>query len=109
MQTTATLKNGLEVTVRDIRSDDRDRLSRAFCGLERETVYTRFFRYASDLTERQLSRATEFDPQQETALVVTTGSGADETIVAGGRYIVFAPERRSAEIAFLVEEDYRAA
>jgi RimJ/RimL family protein N-acetyltransferase len=106
MQTTATLKNGLEVSIREIRADDRDRLGRAFRGLRRETVYTRFFRYVDEPTEAQLKRATEFDPQQEMALIVTTG-GSDEIIIAGGRYIASAHDRTSAEIAFLVEEDYQ--
>jgi len=106
MQGTPTLKNGLEVMVRAIRPDDRDRLARAFRGLKRETVYTRFFRHVDEPTEAQLKRATEFDPRQEMALVVTTG-GSDETIIAGGRYIVSAHDRTSAEIAFLVEEDYQ--
>lgn len=103
----ATLRNGLEVCVRPIRSDDRDRLARAFRGLERETVYTRFFRFASELTEAQLKRATEIDPEHEIALVVTTGSGTEETIIAGARYIASAHDAATAEIAFLVEEDYQ--
>jgi len=107
MHTTATLKNGLEVTVRAIRPDDRDRLARAFRGLERETVYTRFFRYVDEATEAQLKRATEFDAEHEMALVVTTGEASEEAIIAGGRYIASAKDPLSAEIAFLVEEDYQ--
>ena len=103
----ATLRNGLEVCVRPIRPDDRERLARAFRGLERETVYTRFFRFASELTEAQLKRATEIDPGREVALVVTKGGGVDEEIIAGGRYIVAPEDPLSAEIAFLVEEDYQ--
>ena len=109
MQTTATLKNGLEVTVRSIRADDRERLVRAFHSLNRETVYTRFFRYVSELSEDDLNRAVETDPDRQVALVVTTGSGEGEAIVGGGRYIL-APghdAERVAEIAFTVEEDYQ--
>jgi len=109
MQATATLRNGLEVTVRDVRSDDRDRLVRAFRGLERQTVYTRFFRYVDAPTEAQLKRATEFDSKRESALVVTIGRGADEVIIGGGRYVATPSEggARAAEVAFLVEEDYQ--
>jgi len=103
MQTTATLKNGLEVTVRDIRPDDRERLARAFRGLRRETVYTRFFRYVAELTDAQLRRATEFDAEHEVALVVTTGDASEEAIIAGGRYIASAEDPLAAEVAFLVE------
>ena len=109
MHTTATLKNGLEVSIRPIRVDDRERLARAFRSLDRESVYTRFFRYVTELTDEQLKRATEVDPEREVALVVTIGSGADEIIIAGGRYVASSAKggERSAEIAFTVEEDYQ--
>jgi RimJ/RimL family protein N-acetyltransferase len=101
------LKNGLAVTVRPVRPDDRDRLARAFRELKRETVYTRFFRYLAEPTEAQLKRATEFDPEKEMALVATVRKAAEEAIIAGGRYIVLAENPRAAEVAFLVEEDYQ--
>lgn len=99
----------MKATIRAIRPDDRDRLARAFRNLDRESVYTRFFRYVSELSEADLRRATETDPEREVALVVTVGSGADEAIIAGGRYIVSAsaPGERTAELAFTVEEDYQ--
>lgn len=104
-----TLRNGINATIRAIRPDDRDRLARAFRKLDRESVYTRFFRYVSELSEEDLRRATETDPEREVALVVTVGDGADETVIAGGRYIVSesADDERIAEIAFTVEEDYQ--
>ncbi|HUH95447.1 MAG TPA: GNAT family N-acetyltransferase [Casimicrobiaceae bacterium] len=105
----ATLRNGLEVSIRSIRPDDRERLARAFRGLDRETVYLRLFRYLSEPTEEQLRRATEPDPDRETALVATTARGEEESIIAGGRYIAGSPEsaERVAEVAFTVEEDYQ--
>ena len=104
----ATLRNGKPVTIRHVRPDDRDRFARAFRSLERESVYTRFFRYIAEQTEAQLTRATQPDPAREVALVVTTGAGDDEAIIAGGRYIVQdVGGRRTAEIAFMVEEDYQ--
>jgi len=108
LRVAATLRNGTAVTIRHVRPDDRERLAKAFRGLERESVYTRFFRYVAEPTEAQLTRATQPDPQREVALVVTTGAGDDEAIIAGGRYIVQnVAGRRTAEIAFMVEEDYQ--
>ena len=48
------------------------------------------------------------DPAGDVALVVTIGSGADETIIASGRCIASGSEggERAAEVAFVVEEDY---
>ena len=109
LRVAATLRNGTAVTIRHVRSDDRGRFARAFRGLERESVYTRFFRYIDEEpTEAQLTRATQPNPEWEVALVVTTGAGDDEAIIAGGRYIVQnVTGKRSAEIAFMVEEDYQ--
>ena len=42
-------------------------------------------------------------------MVVTRGSGADETIIACASYVVLYPaaSNRTAEVAFTVEEDYQ--
>ncbi len=41
-------------------------------------------------------------------MVVTLGAGSDETVIGAGRYIVSGSVQgeRSAEVAFMVEEDY---
>jgi RimJ/RimL family protein N-acetyltransferase len=102
------LKNGMAVTVRAIRTDDKDRIIEAFRNLERESIYTRFFTFKRELTKEDLKIITEADFENVVALVVTTTEGQDETIIGSGRYVAYgAPGRpRSAEIAFLVEEDY---
>ena len=104
-----TLRNGTTVTIRAIRPEDKTRLTKAFKNLDRESVYTRFFRYVRELTEQDLRRATEIDFDREVALVVTTNRGDEETVIGAGRYVVCdeADAGRSAEVAFTVEEDYQ--
>ncbi len=102
---TATLKNGTVVTLRPLRADDRERMARAVRGLDPQTIYTRLFSHRKDLTEAGLDRIMRADDEREVVIVATTGAGADETIVGGGRYIVTGENR--AEIAFTVEEDYQ--
>jgi RimJ/RimL family protein N-acetyltransferase len=99
-----TLRNGLAVTIRALRPDDRERVARAVRELDRESIYTRLFSYRTELTEAGLDRIMRFDPQTEVMLVVTIGAGAPETVIGSGRYVVDA--QRSAEVAFMVEEDY---
>jgi RimJ/RimL family protein N-acetyltransferase len=104
------LKDGTPVTIRAIRPDDRARFAKAFKDLEAYSIYTRFFRFKSQLTDEELTAATDVDFDKTVALVVTVPSaGGDETIIGGGRYILYDPpnETRSAEIAFTVEEDYQ--
>jgi RimJ/RimL family protein N-acetyltransferase len=104
-----TLRNGASVSIRMVRPDDRDRFARALRGFDREAVYTRFFRYVTELSDDDRRRATEPDPEREVALVVTVGSDADQRIIAGGRYVAALPggSGRNAELAFMVAQDYQ--
>lgn len=104
-----TLRNGTPITIRAIRPEDKARLVSAFKNLDRESVYTRFFQYVTELTDQALQRATEIDFDREVALVVTVNPGDEEIIIGSGRYVVFAETDvgRSAEVAFVVEEDYQ--
>ena len=104
-----TLKNGLAVTIRHLRADDRERIAKAVRQLDRESVYTRLFSYRNELTEAGLDRIMRVDPEHEVALVVTTRVGNDEVVIGSGRYVVSRTdgEARTAEVAFVVEEDYQ--
>lgn len=106
-EATETLKNGLTVKIRAIRPADKPGIVEAFGKLDPESVYTRFFRAKASLSDQDLKAATEVDSENVVALVVTIESRGKETIIGGGRYVAFdRPAVRSAEIAFVVEEDY---
>jgi GNAT superfamily N-acetyltransferase len=98
------LKSGLAVTVRALRPDDRDRVAEAVRNLDRESIYLRLFSYRKELTDAGLDRIMALDPAREVVLLVTIGAGADEAVIGSGRYVVSQP--RTAEVAFVVEEDY---
>jgi len=103
-----TLKNGLQVTIRAIRPEDRDALIAAIKELEERTVYLRFFGPKNEFSQRELTEATEVDFVRTVALVTCLQDSAGEKIIGAGRYIAFGsadpPDR--AEVAFTVEEDY---
>lgn len=104
------LKDGTPIAIRAVRPDDRTRLVKAFKNLDAESIYTRFFRFKSELTEEELKAATEVDFEKTVALVATIPEcGRGETIIGGGRYVVYdsTSALKSAEIAFMVEEDYQ--
>ena len=106
---TETLRNGLVVTIRAVRADDRARIVRAFRLLDRASVYTRFFAFKSELTPDELDRVTAPNSPGEVGLVVTTGAADNEAVIASGRYVAGPMDTGSpvAEIAFVVEEDYQ--
>jgi GNAT superfamily N-acetyltransferase len=103
-----TLRNGLAVTVRALKPEDREKIERAVRGLDRESIYTRLFSYRMELTEAGLERIMRFDPDREVVLIVTIGQGDDETVIGSGRYVIVpgGSRARNAEVAFVVEEDY---
>ena len=105
---TETLRNGLAVTIRALRPDDRDRVAAATRKLDRESIYSRLFSYRNELTDAGLSRVMAVDPDREVALLVTMGAGPEEIVIASGRYVASAAPgaERTAEVAFVVEEDY---
>ena len=103
------LKDGTRVTIRAVRPGDRQRFLEAFRLLEKDSIYTRFFCDRSDLSDAEIDRAVNVDFVREVALVVTTETVPGETIIASGRYITIdgSSTERSAELAFVVEEDYQ--
>jgi GNAT superfamily N-acetyltransferase len=103
------LKDGTRVTIRAVQPGDRKRFLEAFRLLEKDSIYTRFFSQRSDLSDAEIDRAVNVDFVREVALVVTTETVRGETIIASGRYIAIdgPSAERSAELAFVVEEDYQ--
>ena len=93
-----------QVSIRAVRRDDRERIVKAFRGLDRRSIYLRFFSYKKDLEEEELRRVTQCDGVSEAVLVAAVGSGDQETIVGLGSYV---RSGAAADIAFAVEEDFQ--
>lgn len=106
---TETLKSGLAVTIRPLRADDREKIAVAVRNLDRDSIYTRLFSYRTGLTPVGLDRIMAVDPVRDMMLVVTVGAGAEETVIASGRFMGVPGDAvpQSGEIAFVVEEDYQ--
>ncbi|HVO91036.1 MAG TPA: GNAT family N-acetyltransferase [Casimicrobiaceae bacterium] len=104
-----TLRNGQEVTFRAVRPDDGARIAKAFRQLDRESVYTRFFTYKSELSNADLARIEAIDFVRQVMLVATILREGDEIVIGGASYIAHAaPDGAlTAEVAFTVEEDYQ--
>ena len=99
------LRNGTPVTFRAATPEDAGRLVKAFEGLERSTVYTRFFGYRGAPTPRELARLGEIDFVNDVMLVATVMREGEEVVVGTARYA--AVGEGAAEVAFTVEEDYQ--
>src|SRR4051794_17290470 len=62
------LRSGTSILIRAVRPDDKERLRAAFNGLDRTSIYTRFFGHRKELTEAELEQATNVDFDQVVAL-----------------------------------------
>ena len=93
-----------QVSIRAVRHDDKERIVKAFRGLDPSSVYLRFFYYKKKLEDDELRRVTECDGASEAVLVATVGNGDGELIVGLGGYVRSGP---AADIAFAVAEDFR--
>lgn len=104
-----TLRDGTPVTIRAMRADDRERIIRAFHELEPDSVYTRFFTFVKEIPAQSLQLLSGIDFEKFGSLVVTLGSGSDETVIGGASYVVSgnADHGKSAEVSFTIEEDYQ--
>jgi RimJ/RimL family protein N-acetyltransferase len=102
-----TLKDGTPITIRAIRREDAGTILQAFRGLDRESVYRRFFTPKKDLSPVELEQLTEVDFNRVVALVVTKAVENGEVLIAGGRYAVEDPASGAAEIAFMTDGAHR--
>jgi RimJ/RimL family protein N-acetyltransferase len=93
-----------DTVIRVIRPEDKERITRAFHALDPRSVYLRFFSCKKALSEEELRRVTQCDGVSEAVLVATDGSGDREIIVGLGHYV---RSGAAAEIAFVVDEDFR--
>jgi GNAT superfamily N-acetyltransferase len=99
------LRSGRSVTVRLVHPDDQARLQDAMRHLSDESRYLRFMGFTRELSPQLLDRATHPVPGRELQLVVVTGEGEAETIVAGARYT--ADASGDCEFAVTVLDEWR--
>ena len=92
------------ISLRAVRPDDKQRIVKAFKGLQPDSVYLRFFTHRKELEDEELRLITECDGANHVVLVATTGSGEHEAIVGMGSYV---RSGAGAEVAFAVEEDFQ--
>jgi RimJ/RimL family protein N-acetyltransferase len=102
-----TLKDGTPVTVRSIRAEDGESVLDAFHGMDKESVYRRFFSPKKELSPKELEQLTDVDFNNVVALVLTKTSAEGEILIGGGRYAMEGPDATEAEIAFMTNGNYR--
>jgi acetyl coenzyme A synthetase (ADP forming)-like protein len=96
------LRDGAMLRLRSLRASDREGLKGLFARCSPETIRYRFLRTVKSLPDEMLDQLTAVDGARHVALVVT--QGANERIVAVGRYHAQTDRPEVAEVSFLVED-----
>jgi GNAT superfamily N-acetyltransferase len=98
-----TLLDGRKALIRAIRPDDQVALLTLFHRLSPETRFLRFHCVKTELTGEELERFCNVDYEEQSALVAEMCREGKTDIVGVGRYYRL-PDRRRAEVAFVVED-----
>jgi GNAT superfamily N-acetyltransferase len=120
------LRDGTPVVVRAIRPEDREALREGILHLSAETIYHRFLRAKRELTETELRYFTQLDFRNHIGLVLELPSPEGPRPFAVGRAVrtghglgspgdttaksqadTGLPARQSAEVAFVVQDEYQ--
>jgi RimJ/RimL family protein N-acetyltransferase len=99
------LRDGSRVVVRQIMSGDKAALAEAFERLSEDSRHKRFLAYKSRLTDADLAYFTEVDHVEHEALVAV--DPASSAIVGVARYVRLSSQRRTAEVAVTVADDWQ--
>lgn len=104
-QQTVKLRDGREVLIRPIRSEDVDLLIELHGRLSLASRYFRFFSPQPRLSRKQAEYFASVDFDTRVAMVAAVREEATERIVAVGRFDVVSPD--AAEFALVVRDDYQ--
>ncbi len=100
------LRDGSELLIRPIRPDDEDKIKGMFYTFSEQTKYLRYHGTLKSLPHNKLQVFCNVDYDSEMALVVSRGQAGHEEILGVGRYMTN-PGKRSAEMAFVVSDDWQ--
>ena len=103
----ATLRDGKEIFFRPVKPTDDDELTDMLYSLSADSVHKRFFTHTKKFPRRDIQQLTNIDYQQNLAIVgLVPGPAGEEEIVAIAQYFLD-PKTQSAEIAFIVQDEWQ--
>jgi RimJ/RimL family protein N-acetyltransferase len=103
----ATLRDGGPVRLRALRPGDRAALQDGFAHLSERSIYQRFFQTKRELTDTDLKYLTELDFVDHVGLVAVIPGGTPEGQIIGVGRFVRGQHRETAEVAFVVGDDFQ--
>jgi len=108
LERTETLKDGTEISFRPVKPTDEEALSEMLYSLSSESLRKRYFAHTMAFPHRDVQRITNIDYKNDLAIVgAVPGPEGEEVIVAIAQYFLD-PKTQSAEVAFVVQDEWQA-
>jgi acetyltransferase len=102
------LKDGTPAVIRPIRPDDASLLQSAFNRLSPQTIYFRFLKSFTELSDEQARHFANVDYKSRMAFVGTISEDGAESLIAVARYDLRVDiEPGAAESAIVVRDDFQ--
>ena len=103
-----TLKDGTNVIIRPIRSDDADHLQDTFDHLSMETIYLRFLSFKKELPDEEAHYLATVDYTSRMAFVAQCEKNGRDIVVGVARYALLDKDHPGiAESAVAVQDEYQ--
>lgn len=100
------LRDGSTVHLRPMRAEDGPLIRGLYTRMSARSRYMRFHHVVNEAPDEELPHLDGAGPDRAFTLVATLGEGADERVIAVGRYIRLKSEG-PAEVAFAVEDSHQ--
>ncbi len=97
---------GLSVCFRAIKPSDEEEMRKLFYRFSDTAVYYRYFSPIKAMPHQKMQEYVNVDYQRTMSLVGTVDQSGTEKIIAEGRYVRH-HDRPSADVAFVVDENYQ--
>jgi acyl-CoA hydrolase/RimJ/RimL family protein N-acetyltransferase len=106
LETRKSLRDGLEIKIRPIKSSDEDMMRHLFYNFSDEAKYFRYFASKPVMPHKEMQTYVSIDYEEVLSVVAIVEKGRNERIIAEARY---AYDKRAGayEIAFIVDEEFQ--
>ncbi len=106
LETRKSLKDGLEIKIRPIKSSDEDMMRRLFYNFSDESKYFRYFAPKPLMPHKEMQKYVNIDYEDILSVVALVEKGRNERIIAEARY-AYDKRADAYEIAFIVDEQFQ--
>ena len=106
LETRKSLKDGLEIKIRPIKTSDEDMMRRLFYNFSDESKYFRYFASKPVMPHKEMQKYVSIDYEDILSVVAIVEKGRNERIIAEARY-AYDKKTDAYEVAFIVDEEFQ--